>query len=450
MRACKNAFGPCSQDTPFPTQTWWDKECLDARKDLRLLLRKSRGATDEVEYDKVKQSRKRYRLLTKKKRRLYRHARLRDLTLLLKHDSRSFYKSFGANLKQCPITDMDAWRSHFNAVCNDPINQDVDRRESAYSVKALFLRTNGGPTKLAANLSKRVADAKVLNTDFTVEEVTETLVSLSDHKAADPIHLTSELFKYAVLMSEGTVTTKHLECRDNLIAPALTACFNKLLRTGTYPSVMSLNDLYPVLKKGDPACMHNYRGIAVSSVFAKIYSAVWERRLTHWADLNKLRSETQFGFRKEVGTLHNLYVLRHLIDKHRGRRVHGVHGDLLFVCFIDFEKAFDSVSRELLLARLEERGVHGDALLAIKAMFASVCMRVKSGAARSATFQTTQGVKQGDPLSPLIFGLFIETLQEFLAHRHPDCGVEVMGAAILSLLYADDITLIAKSAAEHA
>ena len=86
--------------------------------------------------------------------------------------------------------------------------------------------------------------------------------------------------------------------------------------------------------------------------FAKKYFSVWERRLSSWSEQEGLRSDTQFGFRKKVGTLHNAFLLRLLIDKQRGA------GKPLYVCFIDFEKAFDSAPRDLIIRRLEERGMH--------------------------------------------------------------------------------------------
>ena len=81
-------------------------------------------------------------------------------------------------------------------------------------------------------------------------------------------------------------------------------------------------------------------------------------------------------------------------------------------------------------------------------MFASVEMRVKVGPLRSSTFQSTQGVKQGDPLSPLLFGLFIEVLHEMLVDLNRDCGVKVLEKCIISLLYADDATLVASTPQE--
>jgi hypothetical protein len=62
-------------------------------------------------------------------------------------------------------------------------------------------------------------------------------------------------------------------------------------------------------------------------------------------------------------------------------------------------------------------------------------------------FDSTRGVKQGDPLSPLLFGLFFDRIEKWMGQRARSCGVELGGQLVRMLLYADDLALIAQSAA---
>ncbi|GLC61571.1 hypothetical protein PLESTB_001771100 [Pleodorina starrii] len=126
-------------------------------------------------------------------------------------------------------------------------------------------------------------------------------------------------------------------------------------------------------------------------------------------------------------------------------------GEGLFVCQIDFEKAVDRVNRELLWARLEERGVNGAALDALKRCYERVELRVKVNGSIGQAFSSSQGVKQGCPMSPTLFGFFVEGFADYVdaldvalpaAMAATDCP-SVEGRRVPLALYADDLSLFA-------
>ena len=106
----------------------------------------------------------------------------------------------------------------------------------------------------------------------------------------------------------------------------------------------------------------------------------------------------------------------------------GGKGAPLFVCLIDFEKAFDKVDMKLVMIwlRLEERGINGKCLVAIKAMYNKVTQKVKIDGKLGEGFDTFFGVKQGDPLRTDLFGIMIEILDEYLNLVYPDMGVKIL------------------------
>ncbi len=75
---------------------------------------------------------------------------------------------------------------------------------------------------------------------------------------------------------------------------------------------------------------------------------------------------------------------------------------------MDLEKAFDSVDRQLLWAELQRAGIGGYMLATLQALYADVPVCVKTARGLSNTFQSIIGVKQGCPLSPLLFGIFMD------------------------------------------
>jgi hypothetical protein len=85
-------------------------------------------------------------------------------------------------------------------------------------------------------------------------------------------------------------------------------------------------------------------------------------------------------------------------------------------------------------------------LVTLASMYWHAPMTMKNGAALGSTFTSTRGVKRGDPLSLLLFGIFIDRFEKWLAERLPDIGVELGAQLVRVFLYADDLTLLASSA----
>ena len=144
---------------------------------------------------------------------------------------------------------------------------------------------------------------------------------------------------------------------------------------------------------------------------------------------------SQFGFRKNHGTLDGLFVLRHLVDKAYFTR------KPFYALFIDFEKAFDRVPRSELISRCKQLGCSGEFLDAMVNMLDNIQMQVKCNGDLGLPFQTSKlGIKQGGILSPLKFGSFMEQLHELISMKLPGIGCKIGRLLVPILLYADDVT----------
>ena len=113
----------------------------------------------------------------------------------------------------------------------------------------------------------------------------------------------------------------------------------------------------------------------------------------------------------------------------------------LYVAFVDFEKAFDSVSRKLLWPILLKNGIKGKLHGRLKSMYNDVKARVRSGAKLSDVINCTRGVKQGDACSPVLFSLFINELALDIIENGKH-GVTFDVIELFILLFADDIVLL--------
>jgi len=285
-----------------------------------------------------------------------------------------------------------------------------------------------------------------LNTPISTSEVLAALRRQKNGKCPGMDGLQAEFLKYAHPPAPPGIPTAHL----NPFLPALTSIYNHLLSQSAIPHSWADTLVCLIFKKGDPTVWKNYRPIAIVQLLSKIYAAILQQRLSDWSESMGLRAPAQTGFRPGHATSHHAFVLQHLIASQRLRPQGHRH---LYVCFIDFQQAYDSVPRAQLWQRLHEIGVRGRFLFAVKALYdAGVSMCIKSGAGLLDPISATVGVKQGCPLSPLLFGLYIESLEDHIRAQCPHAG-PMLGTAALSsriplLMYADDAALIATNAAQ--
>ena len=265
-----------------------------------------------------------------------------------------------------------------------------------------------------------------LDADISIADVEAALKKLSASSASlGPLK--------AVLIKAGSA----------VLLPVLSKLFTAVLRCGRFPPEWAQGAITAIHKKGDTTNPNNYRGITVGHALGKLYALVINNRLTTWLETRGLRAKGQAGFRQGYRTVDNCFILRALAERARAR------GVKLYLCAVDFQKAFDSVDRPLLWAALQRSGIGGDMLEAIKAMYADVPVCVKTVDGCSTCFQSTVGVKQGCPLSPLLFGIFLDDFEVHLQHTTGAVADLPMlaGRRVPPLLFADDMFLISTSVA---
>jgi hypothetical protein len=143
------------------------------------------------------------------------------------------------------------------------------------------------------------------------------------------------------------------------------------------------------------------------------------------------------------------------------------YGVPLHAAFVDFRKAFDSVNRAALWRLLRARGVAPKLVELIEDLYSGCRAKVSAGGHMSDWFSMASGVRQGCPLSPTLFNVFIDFLARLITQRCQEQGVAgfrlayrigdqlvpvpSLGDAALALLlelYADDLVLLADSAAD--
>ena len=116
----------------------------------------------------------------------------------------------------------------------------------------------------------------------------------------------------------------------------------------------------------------------------------------------------------------------------------------MFLAFIDLSKAFDSVNHDLLWAKLSTFGVSVKLLSILKHMYSNATSVVRYDGYTSSEFRCAKGVRQGCPLSPLLFCLFISDL-DYTLKSSSTGKIIIDQEEITVIMFADDLVLLADS-----
>jgi Reverse transcriptase (RNA-dependent DNA polymerase) len=275
----------------------------------------------------------------------------------------------------------------------------------------------------------------VLNEHVTEHEVGVVLRALRTACSSGTDGVPAEFFKYAVRRDRSGGVESYL------LAPYLAQLFDWCFQQGTAPDDWGLALLTMIHKGGNTTDWGNYRPIAVVQVISKMYAMVLSNRLHGWAEAqgDTVRKPSQAGFRPVYNTTFNTFTLNHFINKSKANK------RALYTCFVDLEKAYDSTPRDKLWHRLHHLGVRGRMLFAIAALYKNVQYQVKFTNGLSEAFGGDTGVRQGCPLSPFLFGVFVEMLHERIHTQHPTEGPTFDYSDpvhVPLLLFADDIALL--------
>lgn len=217
----------------------------------------------------------------------------------------------------------------------------------------------------------------------------------------------------------------------------LAALYNGWLACGDIPSIFKRSRTTLIPKTSDPEKekdVRNWRPITLSSLILRVFTRILASRLGDACPPHP----RQRGFIKGPGCSENLTVINGLIKTAKRSK------STLSGAFIDMAKAFDTVPHELILASLYRRGLDAHFVKLVNNMYEGVHSRVYTYEGPTSKIGLKLGVKQGDPLSPLLFNLALDPL--LFALDQYGRGVRVGGElSVTSLAYADDLVLLSDS-----
>jgi hypothetical protein len=258
--------------------------------------------------------------------------------------------------------------------------------------------------------------------DLLEEEILAALREMKDDKAEGIDNIPVEMLK---ILGEKARSEFIGICKD-------------VYKTGIWPKDFLQTVLVPIPKKPNATECGDYRTISLLTHASKIVLKVLTKRLQAKVDAINQIGEDQFGFRKGRGTREAIGAMRILSERSLQ------YGKDVFVCFVDYEKAFDRVDWVKLMDVLKKIGVDWRDRRLITNLYMGQEIKIRIDGEDSQPGKLGRGVRQGCPLSPLLFNIYIEEVIKS-AMDEVEEGVKVGGKLIKALRFADDQAMVADS-----
>ena len=232
------------------------------------------------------------------------------------------------------------------------------------------------------------------------------------------------------------ICSEYLKAGGESLTKALLFLFNQIITTRKIPQAFKEALIVILYKKNSRFECSNYRPISLLSHIYKVFITIIANRIKN--DLYASFPPTQAAYQPGRGAIEQILALEQIIEKSIE------FNKPVYICFIDFNKAFDSVKLPCLWKLLESTRINKRYISLLQHTYGNSKAYIKTDIGISRPVSILKGVKQGDVLSAILFCIVIAAI---LSKTEDECqsGFSIGGHLLSNLSYADDISAVNES-----
>ncbi len=342
------------------------------------------------------------------------------------------------NLTKYKIAALDAKNSASNDIFHEEctvlksgnIKKFYSFINSKLSSKHIIPPLNDNGSIIESSLQKAEIFQKYFSSVFVeddgnlpcIHDLSDTVLENLEITETDVLNVLLKLPNKISTGPDGFCNLQLKKIARSISAP-LSFIFNVSIQTARLPGKWLTAKVIPVYKnKGENSNVANYRPISLTSVVCKVLETIIKQYLMNHLLSCNLISSSQHGFLAGRSTVSNLQnTLSYWANsKYNKQKVHNI--------YIDFSKAFDSISHPKLLYKLTKYGINGKFYEWISAFLHGRNQYVDIDGSQSEFGQVSSGVPQGSVLGPILFIIYVDDIFSIISKSHAQ-------------LYADDLKL---------
>ena len=408
---------------------WWNREIKmerHERKRLNKECRKGRrrlnnGELSIEEYEemwqKYKEQKKKVKYMIMNAKGEYENEKVKELREKGEEGSKDWYRFLrGEKCADGRVSEL--------LVNGDRVN---DRKDIANAIKEFWENISNmnidGMNERELELKIETKDLRSLDNVIQRTEIERVLKGLKNGKATGMDGIPYEFYKHG----------------GERIVDMLWSLFKEVWSEERVPQKWNESRVILLHKGGHKSKkeLKNYRPIALNDTIGKIFCMCLNERVREAVERNGVLGEEQNGFRVNRRGEDNIFIVREIIEKCNRESKKG------YLAFLDIEKAYDRVNRQVLCKVLKKCGMSEKIVRIIESMYENTRAKYALGDIETEWVCSNRGVRQGCILSPVLFAMYTEELAVRVKER--ELGVRIGNEKISLLMYADDIILMSEN-----